>query len=472
MDAAIPRLARRCRLRTDPLSGEWVLLFPEGLSRLNRSAAEVLGLCDGSRSAREIWGRLALEHRAPVATVERDVRAVLTEFAGRGLVVWAGAAPAPGSAAGSTLAAPAPSLEGAPGALRALGLLAELTHRCPLGCPYCSNPIRARTEGDELGTGEWKRVLSQARDLGVLHALFSGGEPLLRPDLEDLVAEAARLGLYTNLITSGVGLSEGRVRSLSAAGLDSVQLSFQAEEPALGDRIAEGPFHAMKLEAAARIRSAGLPLTLNFVLHRGNIDRLEDLVGLAESLGAHRVELANVQYYGWALNNRAALLPDREQVGRAGAAAERARGRLAGRMEVVYVLPDYHGDRPKPCMNGWGRRYLTVDPRGRALPCPNSAAIPGLAFENVRLKDLDWIWERSEAFEKFRGFGWMPEPCRSCDQKELDFGGCRCQAALLTGDAAATDPACGLSPHHDIVSRAVDNVPTQAPAFEYRRNPS
>ncbi|MGH7441538.1 MAG: pyrroloquinoline quinone biosynthesis protein PqqE, partial [bacterium] len=438
--------------------------------KLNGSAAEILQLCDGALNERQIWERLARDHGAPQGPVENDVRAILSDFGKRGFIEWGGSRP--GADEPRDQACPvSTSLENPDRGIRALGLLAEITYRCPLHCPYCSNPVQARAEGGELDTGEWKRVLSQARGLGVMHALFSGGEPLQRGDLEALVAEAADLGFYTNLITSGVGLSDVRVRALKDAGLDSVQLSFQGEEEGLGDRIAGGPFHAMKLEAATRIRSVGLPLTVNFVLHRHNIDRLESLIGLAESLGAHRVELANAQYYGWAFENRSALLPDRGQVQRASESAERAKSRLAGRMEVVYVLPDYYSDRPKPCMNGWGRRYLTVNPFGQVLPCPNSAGIPGLTFENVRSRDLDWIWNSSDSFQRFRGFEWMPEPCRSCDRKEIDFGGCRCQAALLTGNAAVADPACALSPHHGTMEKAQYEALGAAPDFRYRRYP-
>jgi pyrroloquinoline quinone biosynthesis protein E len=337
--------------------------------------------------------------------------------------------------------------------LRPLGLLAELTYRCPLHCPYCSNPVRFPS-GEELDTAEWQRVFREASELGVVHALFSGGEPLLRPDLADLVAAARQSGLYVNLLTSGVGFTPRKGEKLKAAGLDSVQLSFQADEQALSDALAGTTAHAAKWRAAELVRSLHLPLTINVVLHRGNIDRVERIIGLAEELGARRLELANVQFYGWAFRNRTGLLPSREQVLRANLAAEAARERLRGQMEVVYVPPDYFGDRPKPCMNGWGRRYVTVNPVGNALPCPTAFEIPGIHFENVRQRSLSWIWAESAAFNRFRGTAWMPEPCRSCDRREIDFGGCRCQAALLTGDAAATDPACGLSPHRNALTRA------------------
>jgi pyrroloquinoline quinone biosynthesis protein E len=333
------------------------------------------------------------------------------------------------------------------------GLLAELTHRCPLHCPYCSNPVVGLVPGAaELATADWLRVLSEAAEMGVLQVLFSGGEPLLRPDLAGLVAEAARARLYTNLITSGVGLTARRVDELRKAGLDSVQISFQADEAAAADALAGAEAHERKLAAARLVKSVGWPLTVNVVLHRGNVDRAAHLVELAEELGADRLELANAQFYGWAFRNRAALLPTPAQAEAAGRVAAAAADRLRGRMEVVYVLPDYLGDRPKPCMHGWGRRLLTVNPAGDVLPCPTAGEIPGLRFENVRGASLSSIWAGSAAFNRFRGTDWMPEPCRSCDRKEIDFGGCRCQAALLTGDPANTDPACALSPHRSALA--------------------
>ena len=330
---------------------------------------------------------------------------------------------------------------------RPYALLAELTYRCPLHCPYCSNPARARNDG-ELTTDEWHRVLREATELGVLQVGFSGGEPLVRRDLAELVRGAREAKLYTNLITSGVGLDESRVSELREAGLDSVQLSFQSDDADLADEIAGARAHQTKLAAASFIRAAGIPLSLNFVIHRRNIDRLPQMIALAETLGAERVELANVQFYGWAFLNRAALLPTRDQVARAREVATAAKARLAGKIDIFYVLPDYYETRPKPCLNGWGQRYLTVNPIGDVLPCPTaSSAIPDLRFENVRARSLDWIWRESESFNRFRGTEWMPEPCRSCPQKEIDFGGCRCQAALLTGNAANTDPVCTLSPN-------------------------
>jgi pyrroloquinoline quinone biosynthesis protein E len=294
--------------------------------------------------------------------------------------------------------------------------------------------------------------------MGVLHVFFSGGEPLLRPDLVDLIRVGREVGLYSNLITSAHGASRDRLAALRDAGLDSVQISLQAAEAQLANRIAGAEAHERKLRAAAWVRELGLPLTINVVLHRENLNQLEAIIAMAERLGAQRLELANVQFYGWAFANREVLLPTAAQVREADQVASAARERLLGRMEILYVLPDYHGDRPKPCMQGWGARQLTIDPEGRVLPCPTAGAIPGMRFDSILEKPLAWIWAESEAFNRFRGTDWMPEPCRSCDQRTVDHGGCRCQAALLTGDPARTDPVCGLSPDHDDLIRLVHGV--------------
>ena len=370
---------------------------------------------------------------------------------------------------------------------RPYALLAEITYRCPLHCPYCSNPVAAslceaprRLQGGghsngELTTEEWNRVIREAAALGVLQVGFSGGEPLARPDLVELIRTARQANLYTNLITSGIGLDNDRARDLRDAGLDSIQLSFQSDESGLADEIAGARTHQRKLDVAAKIREARIPLSLNFVIHRQNIDRLPQMLDLAEALGAERVELANVQFYGWAFRNRAALLPTREQVDRARDIATHAKTRLAGKIDIFYVLPDYYETRPKPCLNGWGQRYLTVNPVGDVLPCPTaSSAIPDLRLENIRTRHLDWIWRESESFNRFRGTEWMPEPCRSCPQREIDFGGCRCQAALLTGNAGNTDPVCEFSPNRMIVDAVLHNTnsSTDHPAsWTYRTNP-
>jgi pyrroloquinoline quinone biosynthesis protein E len=335
-----------------------------------------------------------------------------------------------------------------------LGLLAELTYRCPLHCPYCSNPLNLASHADELGLEEWLRVLDQARDLGVLQLHLSGGEPLQRHDLLPIVARAHELGLYTNLITSALGLSPTRAEQLKAAGLDHVQISIQAADPRLSDAIAGTPAYQRKLAAARMVKAMGFPLTLNVVLHRHNIDQVQAVLAMAEELAAERVELANTQYYGWGLLNRAELLPGRDQLVRAEAIVRAERERLAGRMQIIYVLPDYYSRYPKPCMGGWGQRQLTVSPTGNVLPCPAAGQITGLGAENVRARSLAWIWNDSPLFNRFRGEEWMPQPCRSCPRRTIDFGGCRCQAFQLTGDAAATDPVCYLSPHHELVEAA------------------
>jgi pyrroloquinoline quinone biosynthesis protein E len=337
---------------------------------------------------------------------------------------------------------------------RPFGLLAELTYSCPLSCPYCSNPLNLADFRDELTTAEWQRVLAEAQELGVLQLHLSGGEPLLRRDLVEIVNSAHQLGLYTNLITSALGLSRRRAEQLRAAGLDHVQISIQADEPAVSDRIAGTPSFERKIEAARVAKELGWPLTVNVVLHRHNIDRVAEILRLAEELAADRIELANTQYYGWAWRNRAALMPSKAQLERAEAVVRAARVRLEGRMDVIYVLPDYYSEYPKPCMGGWGKRQLTIAPNGDALPCPAAHALP-LPRASVREDSLAWIWTESPLFQRFRGTDWMPDPCRSCPRREIDFGGCRCQAFQLTGDAARTDPVCHLSPDHGIVAEAV-----------------
>jgi pyrroloquinoline quinone biosynthesis protein E len=332
-----------------------------------------------------------------------------------------------------------------------LGLLAELTHRCPLHCPYCSNPLELTTRDAELSTADWLSVLSQARELGVLQVHMSGGEPLARPDLPELVEHASGLGCYVNLVTSGLGLTAARLDDLVARGLAHVQLSAQGATRERADLLAGAKAFDRKLAAASLVKESGLPLSLNVVLHRRNHDQLAGIIDLAERMGADRLELANTQYYGWALRNRDALMPTRAQLAAAEPIVRAAVSRLRGTMEIIYVVADYYEPYPKPCMYGWGARQLTVAPDGTVLPCPAASAISTLPLSSVRDTPLAEIWYRSESFNAYRGEDWMAEPCRTCDRRGLDFGGCRCQAFLLTGDAAATDPVCSRSPHREVV---------------------
>jgi pyrroloquinoline quinone biosynthesis protein E len=336
-----------------------------------------------------------------------------------------------------------------------LALIAEVTHRCPLHCVYCSNPTQLAAASSELSTEEWNSIFRQAGKLGMLHAHFTGGEPLARTDLTELIAAARAAGLYTNLITSGIGLNEQRLQMLIDAGLDHIQISFQDSREEAANWIAGAKAHAHKIELSRAIRRHKIAFTVNLVVHRQNLDHLEEMIAFIEQLQPERVEIAHTQYYGWALANRAALMPTRAQLERAVEIISEAEKRLAGRMRIDSVVPDYYAKYPKACMGGWGRRLMLVNPSGKVLPCHAAEVLPGLSFENVREKSLEWIWQESESFRKFRGEEWMPEPCRSCDRRAEDFGGCRCQAFLLTGNAAATDPACSLAPEHGIVQSAV-----------------
>lgn len=333
-------------------------------------------------------------------------------------------------------------------------LIAELTYKCPLRCVYCSNPVDFARHDEELDTAAWLRVLRQAEELGVVQVNLTGGEPLVRADLEALIEEARALDLYTNLITSGIPLSRERLARFRQLGLDNVQVSIQDVAAQASERIAGLKSFDRKLAVMRWVKELGFPLTLNVVLHRDNLERVEEVVALAESLAADRLELANTQYLGWALLNRQALLPGRPQLERARIAAAQAKERLKGRMEILFVLPDYYSDFPKACMDGWGRRFILVSPDGLALPCHVAHTLPGITFDNVRRRSLGEIWRESPGFNQYRGEDWMPEPCRSCDRRAIDYGGCRCQAFHLTGNAAATDPACSLSPDHGLIEAA------------------
>ena len=330
-------------------------------------------------------------------------------------------------------------------------LIAEVTHRCPLHCIYCSNPEAMQPRSEEMDSEQWCRVFREAGELGVHQIHFTGGEPLSRSDLTQLIAHARRAGLYVNLITSGIGLNAQRLEELVSAGLDHVQLSFQDVDEAEANRWAGTRAHAHKLNLAGLIRKYRIGFTVNVVVHRNNLDRLDRMIAMAEELHADKLEIANVQYYGWALRNRRVLLPTREQLRASLATIASAQERLRGKMRLDFVLPDYYAKYPKPCMGGWGRSLMLIDPSGFCMPCHAAGAITGMQFDSARDHSLQWIWQQSDAFLKFRGEDWMQEPCRSCNRREEDFGGCRCQAFLLTGDASATDPVCSLSPRREMV---------------------
>lgn len=346
------------------------------------------------------------------------------------------------------------------GSGRPLWLVLELTYRCPLQCPWCNNPLNFGDMTDELTTEEWKKVLKDARALGSLQLGFSGGEPMLRQDLEELVSEANDLGFYTNLITSGMGLTKDRLRELKKCGLKQIQLSVQHSDKAKNDAMVGAASFDQKMAAAEAIKAEGFPVVLNVPVSRYNIDAVDDMIVMAEKAGIEFIEFANLQYYNWALLNRTELMPTKEQLEYAEARVNKARERLTD-MTIYFVIPDYFDGRPKACMNGWGAIHLTIAPDGKALPCQEAQVIEGLEFPNVKDNDLGWIWHESDLFQKYRGDSWMKEPCVDCDEKEKDFGGCRCQAFLLTGDAENADPACSKSPHFDIIQSAVEAARVQ-----------
>jgi len=345
-----------------------------------------------------------------------------------------------------------------------LWLLAELTYRCPLHCVFCYNPVDFAAQPDELSTADWIRVLREGRAMGAVQCGLSGGEPLLRDDLEEIVAEARRLGYYTNLLTSGVGLTEERARALKAAGLDHVQLSFQDSTREMNDFLSHTKTFELKNRVAQTIKSQGWPMVMNVVIHRLNIDHIDRIIAMAAEFGAEYLELANTQYYSWAFLNRDQLLPTREQLKRAEAVTDTWRAKLGDRMRLFFVAPDYHEGKAKKCVNGWGSMFLTVTPDGTALPCHTAKMLPGLAFANVRDQSLADIWYESEGFNRYRGTGWMKEPCASCELKEVDLGGCRCQAYLIANDPAAADPVCVKSPQHGQVLEAVARAESGAPS--------
>ncbi|MEU7871723.1 pyrroloquinoline quinone biosynthesis protein PqqE [Dactylosporangium sp. NPDC049140] len=440
-----PSLRPGTRLIFDEVRQTHALLYPEGVLLLDEVAADVVRACDGRRDLASIVEVLSLEYDGVQVS---DVERLIARVTGTAGVDRAGAA-----------LSPAPA--------NPIGMVAELTYRCPLQCAYCSNPVELSAYHREMTADEWLGVLSQARAAGVLQVHFSGGEPLLRRDLPGLVAHARELGMYTNLVTSGIPLTGDRLAALAGAGLDHLQLSIQDAGAADADRVAGGGFHERKLAVAALVREAGIPLTINVVLHAGNVDRLGAIADLAAGLGADRLELAHTQYYGWGLRNRSALLPSPDQVERAAAAAAEVHARHGDRLEVVYVEPDYHTGRPKPCMQGWGGRQFVVAPNGDMLPCLAAGQLPGFTVPSVRTAALTDIWTHSALFNSFRGTDWMSDPCRTCALRHVDFGGCRCQAFQLTGDPAATDPACELSPHHELV-RSAARLGARAPVAPRR----
>jgi PqqA peptide cyclase len=334
-------------------------------------------------------------------------------------------------------------------------LTLEMTYRCPLHCPWCSNPLDFDKFKNELTTEEWKKVLREGRAMGALQLGFTGGEPMLRDDIEELVAYSTELGYYSNLITSGIGLSPERLKTMKDGGLKQIQLSLQSSDRDITNKLVGADVYDQKLAVAHDIKRQGFPMVLNVPICKQNITQTRDILKLAEEIGVEYIEFANIQYYNWALLNRAEFLPSREEIEDAEDAVKETRERLGKKMEIYFVIPDYFDDRPKACMNGWGAIHLTIGPDGAALPCQEARVIKGLEFPNVREKSLDWIWNESPVFNEFRGDKWMKEPCQSCDEKEKDHGGCRCQSFLLTGDAANTDPVCSKSPMHNLVESSV-----------------
>lgn len=440
-------LGRQVHLRQDPLRGKWVVLAPEKVFWPDDISVDILGRCDGSRSVGQIIEELAKDYSAPRDVIAPDVLEFLQDWCDRQLVT---ADPVPPARAAIPVREAQETVDGISAVGAPLGLLAEFTHRCPLQCGYCSNPLELLKADRELDLETWLDTFRQAARLGVLQAHLSGGEPTLRRDLEKIIAELSHLGVYSNLITAAVSLNQPRLEALANAGLNHVQVSFQgarAETTELVGRYRGA--HEKKREVATMVRELGLPLTINAPIHKLNIKEVPEFVALALELGAERLEIANVQYYGWAWLNRSTLLPSYEEVMKQVEYVERIREDLTGVLAIDFVTPDYYADYPKPCMGGWGADAFALTPDGHMLPCHAAQTITSMTFDKVTDRPLREIWENSESFNRFRGLDWMPEPCRSCARKEIDFGGCRCQAFAMTGDAAATDPVCIKSPHHD-----------------------
>jgi pyrroloquinoline quinone biosynthesis protein E len=444
-------------------------LAPERLLTPDSEALQILRRCDGRTAIGVIVDELAAGYKAERSIVLVDVLSMLQGLFDKKFLINGRDSDGPTQVPWAPDQAEPVAVSGGDERLP-VSLLAELTHRCPLQCPYCSNPLDLMRASDELSTDEWMKVIDQAAAMGVLQIHFSGGEPLVRKDLADLVRCASANGLYTNLITSGVLLDSEKLAALAQAGLDHIQISFQGVEENSADRVAgHRGAHAKKLLAAELVRAFAIPLTVNAVVHRQNLHQLPQLIDMAVELGAARLEVAHVQYLGWALKNRAALIPTADQFEEATRIVEAARDRLKGVLVIDYVIPDYYAIRPKKCMGGWGEQFLNVTPSGRVLPCHAAESIAGLLFDSVREHSLSWIWRDSSAFQKFRGTDWMSEPCKSCAFRESDRGGCRCQAFALTGNAASTDPTCALSPRHaEIVAIADIESKADHRHFSYR----
>lgn len=459
-----PAFTRYSRLHHDVVRRRTVILAPERAYELDPIGLAVLGLLDGVASVADIAARLAKDYAAPVDVIMKDVVKLLQGLADKRLLRDGPDpfAPPPLSAAASSYA----PFDGGPA-----GLLAELTHRCPLQCPYCSNPLDLERANTELSAAEWGEAFRQAASIGALQLHLSGGEPTIRRDLEEILAYAVEAGLYTNLVTSAVLLTRERLERLAEIGLDHVQVSIQDVDPASADRISAYEGGVEKKRAVAQwTRELGLGLTINAPMHRQNLDRLPQIIDFAVDVDAQRLEVAHIQYYAWAQVNRAALIPTKEKFLETVEIVDAAKKRLLGVLNFDFVIHDHYASRPKACTGGWGRSIIAVTPSGKALPCHAAQTLPGLAFDNVRERPLGDIWRNGEAFNAYRGVSWMKEPCRTCDRREIDYGGCRCQAFAMTGDATATDPACGLSPHHEDFAALGERESRQpAPPFVYRR---
>ena len=458
---ALPRYARLHNLRAREGT---VILAPERVYEIDPIGVAVLSRCDGKSEVGQIVADLTTSYSAPAELIARDVTKLLQGLADK-RVLREGPdafAPPPLSAAAKSYG----KFAGGPA-----GLLAELTHRCPLQCPYCSNPLDLERANGELGADEWGRVFRQAAAMGVLQLHLSGGEPTLRTDFETILAHAVEAGLYTNLVTAGVLLTRERVERLAAIGLDHIQVSVQDVDPENADRISayKGGL-AKKRDVARWAREFGLGLTVNAPIHRHNIDHVPAIIDFALDVGAQRIEVAHIQYYAWAEKNRAALIPTREKFLASAEIVEAAKARLEGVLNFDFVIHDHYARWPKACMGGWARSIVMVTPSGAVLPCHASQTLPGLTFENVRGRPLADIWRNGPAFDAFRGTDWMKEPCRACERRDVDFGGCRCQAYAVSGDASAADPACHLSDHHAQFAALADSESKMpSPAFIYRR---